>query len=138
MYERLAHRVGRSSQATPAAVDKSQRLEHENSDSPVSRVGRRLRAASGQGILRINDFDLLAVPDLPMPHEYSTVHWFRESEFPKQSNRATRHSHLEATWVDGDRRASESVGKRIDAPPSPIGSLSMYLPVLALYSRFQF
>jgi hypothetical protein len=34
MYDRLAHRVGRSSQATPAAVDKSQRLEHKNSDSP--------------------------------------------------------------------------------------------------------
>ncbi len=35
MYDRLAHRVGRSSQATPAAVDKSQRLEHENSDTPA-------------------------------------------------------------------------------------------------------
>ena len=34
MNDRLAHRVVRSSQATPAAVDKSQRLEHENSDSP--------------------------------------------------------------------------------------------------------
>ncbi|MDQ3024791.1 MAG: hypothetical protein M3R04_10525, partial [bacterium] len=36
MWHRLAHRVGRSSQATPAAVDKSlKRLEHKNSDSPV-------------------------------------------------------------------------------------------------------
>jgi hypothetical protein len=29
VYDRLAHRVGRSSQATPAAVGKSQRLQHE-------------------------------------------------------------------------------------------------------------
>ena len=36
MWHRLAHRVGRSSQATTAAVDKStQRLEHKNSDTPV-------------------------------------------------------------------------------------------------------
>jgi transposase-like protein len=36
MWHQLAHRVGRSSQATPAAVDKShKRLEHENSDIPA-------------------------------------------------------------------------------------------------------
>jgi hypothetical protein len=35
MRSRLAHRVGRSSQATPAAVDKSfERLTHRNSDNP--------------------------------------------------------------------------------------------------------
>ena len=44
MYYRLDHRVVRSSQATPAAVDKSQRLEHENSDSPVApfKIGRQV------------------------------------------------------------------------------------------------
>ncbi len=36
MWHRLAHRVGRSMQTTPAAVDKStQRLEHKNSDTPA-------------------------------------------------------------------------------------------------------
>jgi hypothetical protein len=44
---RLAHRGVRSSQATPAAVDKSaERLEHKNSDSPRACVARALYAAS--------------------------------------------------------------------------------------------
>lgn len=35
MNHRLAHCVGRSSQATPAAVDKSpRRLTHKNPDAP--------------------------------------------------------------------------------------------------------
>ncbi len=34
MWRRLAHCVVRSSQATPAAVDKSQGSSHENSDNP--------------------------------------------------------------------------------------------------------
>jgi len=37
MRHRLAHRVGRSSQATTAAVDKSpRRLTHENPDAPLA------------------------------------------------------------------------------------------------------
>ena len=39
MRHRLAHRVGRSSQATTAAVDKSpRRLTHKNSDTPESMI----------------------------------------------------------------------------------------------------
>ena len=36
MKHRHAHRGVRSSQATPAAVDKSQGLTHKNSDNPDS------------------------------------------------------------------------------------------------------
>lgn len=42
----------------------------------VPRIGRWLRAAAGQGIQRINDFDLFAVADLPMPHDHSAVNRF--------------------------------------------------------------
>jgi len=42
MRHRLAHRVGRSSQATTAAVDKSpRRLTHENPDAPGARPSNR-------------------------------------------------------------------------------------------------
>jgi hypothetical protein len=43
MWRRLAHRVVRSSQATPAAVDKSQWASHKNSDNPsiTATTGRR-------------------------------------------------------------------------------------------------
>ena len=51
MDHRLAHRVGPSSQATPAAVDKSpRRLKHKNPDAPRLAGSRDLRVdpASGQ------------------------------------------------------------------------------------------
>ncbi len=61
MWHRLAHRVGRSSQATPAAVDKStQRLEHKNSDKPVGVVAE----PALPGIVRIAGVDLHPVPVL--------------------------------------------------------------------------
>ncbi len=41
MNHRLAHCVGRSSQATPAAVDKSpRRLTHKNPDAPMASGAR--------------------------------------------------------------------------------------------------
>lgn len=41
MFKRLDHRVGRSSQATSAAVDKSREsLKHKNSDSPIVMAGK--------------------------------------------------------------------------------------------------
>jgi hypothetical protein len=57
---RLAHRGVRSSQATPAAVDKSaERLEHKNSDSPPTAGHRSVsmrpadRSSHGFRILRV-------------------------------------------------------------------------------------
>ena len=54
MRPRLAHRVGRSSQATPAAVDKSQRLAHRNSDGPAecARQHRRHRGPQSPRVPR--------------------------------------------------------------------------------------
>ena len=49
MRLRLAHRVGRSSQATPAAVDKSSKgLTHRNPDAPT-----RTATLHAQGIAKL-------------------------------------------------------------------------------------
>jgi hypothetical protein len=47
-HHRLSHRVGRSSQATPAAVEKSfPRLKHRNQDTPERRdTGEVLEATA--------------------------------------------------------------------------------------------
>jgi hypothetical protein len=53
MRPRLAHRVGRSSQATPAAVDKSQRFAHRNLDSPgPNNPLTKLHSPSARGTLQ--------------------------------------------------------------------------------------
>ena len=70
MWHRLAHRVGRSSQATPAAVDKShERLEHKNSDIPWFRFSRESTASrwTSSSILRCLPCRALASERVPHP-----------------------------------------------------------------------
>ena len=74
MWLRLAHRVVRSSQATPAAVDKSQRPSHKNSDIPWAAEFRRIRrsaplqprARSVSGSAFMNPFAASAYPSRPL------------------------------------------------------------------------
>ena len=57
IHHRLAHRVARSSQATIAAVDKSQRLTHRNSDSPL--LGGTCECAAHNWKEAMNQFAIL-------------------------------------------------------------------------------
>lgn len=70
MQHRLAHRVGRSSQATTAAVDKSHpRLTHRNSDIPAANVHRPAAETSNyeRGIAQALGEQLFVAEEDPVP-----------------------------------------------------------------------
>jgi len=52
MRHRLAHRVGRSSQATPAAVDKPQSASHTEFLTTPEGLSLRLKAAAPEALSR--------------------------------------------------------------------------------------